>query len=378
MRFAWLSPAPLVMLAAGIGAPGASGKAPESPRGRYQALVRDYQTRQLAFHKAINRAKTNADRRKALSAKPSPAEYAERFLELARAGTERRSRVRRLELGPDLCTPGPESDKALGLLAREHVGNKRLGPVLQRLLTWRSPPAEDLLRAALARSPHREARAQACYALATVLTAKARQSPGPTSRTGRARPGLRRRRPPPSHPRGGRGALRDAGHRLWRRPLRAQKTYADLARAGLARLRPKAGRPETRPAVGDDDPGASALVGLDVGMRAPEIEGLDTKGGRCGSANPGRRGRARLLGPLVTPLPGHVPARAVARDASARQAVRPDRDQQRQEPRAAPSAMIGSRSPGGRGGTAAAPAGRSPPCSASDRGRRSSSSTTRA
>ena len=57
-----------------------------------------------------------------------------------------------------------------------------------------------------------------------------------------------------------------------------KKTYADLARTGLARLRPKAGRPETRPSVGDDDPGAAALVGLDVGMRAPEIEGLDTNG----------------------------------------------------------------------------------------------------
>ena len=38
------------------------------------------------------------------------------------------------------------------------------------------------------------------------------------------------------------------------------------------------GGPRPGPSVGDDDPGAAALVGLDVGMRPPEIEGLDTNG----------------------------------------------------------------------------------------------------
>ena len=114
MRYVWLAPAPLVMLAVVLGAPGASGDPADSLAAKYRALVRDYQTRQLAFHKAINRAKTDADRRKALSAKPSPAEYAERFLELARARSEGRSRVRRPELGPDLRTHGPESDEASG------------------------------------------------------------------------------------------------------------------------------------------------------------------------------------------------------------------------------------------------------------------------
>jgi len=274
MRYVWLAPAPLVMLAVVLGAPGASGDPADSLAAKYRALVRDYQTRQLAFHKAINGAKTDPDRRKALSAKPSPAEFAERFLELARTDSKDEAGFDALNWVLTYAPHGPESDEALGLLAREHVGNKRLGPVLQRLLTWRSPPAEDLLRAALAKSPHREARAQACYALATVLTAKAKRPPESDLEDGggdEATPAM-----PP----------REEAEALYEtlatdygdvRYLR-KKTYADLARAGLARLRPKAGRPETRSVVGDDDPGAAALVGLDVGMRAPEIEGLDTNG----------------------------------------------------------------------------------------------------
>ena len=381
MRYVWLAPAPLVMLAVVLGAPGASGDPADSLAAKYRALVRDYQTRQLAFHKAINRAKTDADRRKALTAKPSPAEYAERFLELARADPKDEAGFDALNWVLTYAPHGPESDEALGLLAREHVGNKRLGSVLQKLLTWRSPPAEDLLREALARSPHREVRAQACYALATVLTAKARRPPDSDLEDGEGEAGTQEEAAPAKPPREEAEALyetlaTDYGDVRFVR----KKTYADLARTGLARLRPKAGRPETRPVRRRRRP-----RGRRPGRPRRRHEGARDRGPRHQRAAdaaqriPGRRGRARLLGALVTPLPGHVPARAVARDASARQAVRPARDQQRQEPQRAPCRDDSrSRSPGGRGGTAAAPAGRSPPCSASDRGRRSTCSTTRA
>jgi hypothetical protein len=51
-----------------------------------------------------------------------------------------------------------------------------------------------------------------------------------------------------------------------------RKTYADLARAGLARLSIKAGRPSLA-----YDSGGSE-IGLEIDMTAPEIEGLDTNG----------------------------------------------------------------------------------------------------
>jgi hypothetical protein len=58
-----------------------------------------------------------------------------------------------------------------------------------------------------------------------------------------------------------------------------KKTYADLARSGIARLRPNAGTIGTLPDNGDeDDAGTTAQVGLEVGMRSPEVTGLDTSG----------------------------------------------------------------------------------------------------
>jgi hypothetical protein len=266
------------MLSVVLGAPGTSGVPANSPAAKYRELVRDYQTRQLAFHKAINLAKSDADRRKALTAKPSPAEYAERFLELARADTRDEAGFDALNWVLTYAPHGPESDEALGMLAREHMGNKRLGSVLQKLLTWRSPPAEGLLREALAKSPHREVRAQACYALATILTAKARRPPDSDLEDGEAEPEDEEEATPDKPPREEAEALYEtlASEYGDVRFVR-KKTYADLARTGLARLRPKAGRPEP-PSVGDEDPGSPALVGLEVGMRVPEIAGLDTNG----------------------------------------------------------------------------------------------------
>src|SRR4051812_23665807 len=158
MRYVWPAPTPFVMLAIVLVAPWASGAPSDSLVTKYRDLVRDFQTRQLAFHKSINQAKSDADRRKALTAKPSPAEYAERFLELARLDVKDEAAFDALNWVLTYAPHGPESDEALEILAREHAGNKRLGPVLQRLMTWRSPHAEDLLREALAKSPHREVR----------------------------------------------------------------------------------------------------------------------------------------------------------------------------------------------------------------------------
>ena len=93
---------------------------------------------------------------------------------------------------------------------------------------------------------------------------------------------------------------------------------------------------------------------LRVGKTAPEIEGEDIDGAKFKlSRLPRQGGDARLLGALVTALPGHVPARAVAREATGRQAVRPDRRQQRHGPGATQEDRTRRRrSPGGRSGTA--------------------------
>ena len=92
----------------------------------------------------------------------------------------------------------------------------------------------------------------------------------------------------------------------------------------------------------------------------------------------GQGGGPRLLGELVRPLPGHVPARAVAREAARRQALCPaSASTATATGKSSRRSWRRKTSPGDPSGTAAAPAGRSPPPGTSAAGRRSTFSTPR-
>ncbi len=67
---------------------------------------------------------------------------------------------------------GAELGRALGLLKQKYLGNKKLAPVCEALERRFLLPAEELLRGVLAKSPHRDVRAQACCSLADFLERK--------------------------------------------------------------------------------------------------------------------------------------------------------------------------------------------------------------
>jgi hypothetical protein len=130
------------------------------------------------------------------------------------------------------------------------------------------------LRAALEGSPHREIRAQACYNLAIALMkagaavgAKASQKPGEQ----KSKENSSDSSDQPID------QSQAEAVRLFERmaeeygdiKVAGRKNYADLARANLARLRPRA--------AGNVAAGSLA-VSLEVGSVAPEIQGIDTEG----------------------------------------------------------------------------------------------------
>ncbi len=241
------------------------------PAGRYRALVREYQGAQQVYYKAMRDAKADADRRKALARKPSPREYAERFLVLARSAPKDPAAFDALSWVLTYSANGPEADEALGVLAREHAADKRLGPVVRRLASSRSPEAEALLRVAAEKSPHREVQAQACYALAGLLSAKAGR---PAS--GEGGDDARKEAEPGKIPREEAEAMYERlAEKFADVKATRKKTYGDLARSGLARLRQKAGGAAAHT---DPDSPPAAAVGLEVGMLPPPIEGFDTDG----------------------------------------------------------------------------------------------------
>ena len=67
---------------------------------------------------------------------------------------------------------GAELGRALVLLKQQHLSSKKLAPVCEALERKQSLPSEELLRGALARSPHRDVRTQACFSLARFLEQK--------------------------------------------------------------------------------------------------------------------------------------------------------------------------------------------------------------
>jgi thiol-disulfide isomerase/thioredoxin len=272
--------------------PAAAFEPEASPPAQYRALVREYQDAQAVFFKALGAAKTDAERRKALTGKPDPADYAGRFLALARANPADAAAFDALSWVLTCSPQGPAADEALELLARNHAESPRLGPVLKRLAPARAEATEALLRAVLAKNANREIQAEAVYALALLLEARA-------NRHGTALPLASAPAQDEAVPEGedaakkpardeATGSPRDEAIALYTRlgndhgtlKFAGKKTYGDLARAGLARLNPagpsgiSARRSSPTPAADAEGP----PLGLEVGMRAPEIEGLDTNG----------------------------------------------------------------------------------------------------
>jgi hypothetical protein len=251
----------------------AGARAPEpSPATTYRAVVREYQDAQQAFFKALGAARTDAERRKALARKPNPADYAERFLELARQHPADPASFDALNWILTYSTRGPAADDAIERLAADHMASPRLGPALQRLAASQSRAAEGLLREAMAKNPSREVQAQACYGLASLLAARARR-PAPAKDEVVVEDEKDEPKADAVPPRDeARALFEQLGAKYGGLKVGRKKTYNDLARAGLARLDPTARRP---PSLADPD---GPEVGLEVGMTAPEIEGLDVNG----------------------------------------------------------------------------------------------------
>jgi hypothetical protein len=247
---------------------------------RYRALERAYQAAQTSYFAALRAATTGAEQRQADARRPDVEDYSRRFLALAKTEPADPAAFEALAWVTAHNPRGREAEEALELLAKHHVKDKRLGSVLQNVKTSRSPAVEALLRAALKDCPHRAVCAQACYGLASLVMAKIPASTGARgSRDSRAEDaksekGESTSTDKPAEPE------REEAIALFERLAQeyggvkaaGRKTYGDLARAGLARLRPKSGR-----SGGTMDSG-SAPVGLEIGMVAPEIAGRDTNG----------------------------------------------------------------------------------------------------
>jgi hypothetical protein len=245
---------------------------------RYRALVREFQDAQQVYTKGYAAAGTDLQRREAQASRPDPAAFAGRFLDLARQKPGDPASFDALSWTLTHGPNGSADDQALELIAAGHLDEPRLGPILLRLGSSPSPAAERLLRSALEKSPDREVQAHACYTLAQMLTARTHRATPAKHRTGKPK----KTETPDETEKS--AQLYEEIELLYGRLLKdfrdikssRKKTYGEIALAALDKFKVASGRRGNGNTGLESSQGLS--TGLEIGMIAPEIQGLDTRG----------------------------------------------------------------------------------------------------
>src|SRR5205823_15107263 len=182
------------------------------------------------------------ERQKAIKEKnPKPQEVAARILKLGEDNAKEAVGFDAAAWIVQNIRGGPDMDKALKLLAANHVDNPKIGQVCSGLVYADSPEAEKLLRTVLERNPGPGHAAQglACYGLASYLKNHAPRSGDKAEKLSKESESLFER-----------AAEKYADVKVY-----GTRTVADLAKGELFEIR-----------------------NLAIGKTAPDIEGEDIDG----------------------------------------------------------------------------------------------------
>jgi hypothetical protein len=235
-------------------------KKPATPAEEYQALVKEYQGKEAAFYKAYGEAKTDEERQKIFDDKyPKAQEFAKRFLKLAEDNAKEAIGFDAADWLVQNVRVGPEMNKALELLAANHVANTKIGGVCLSLGNADSPEAEKLLRAVLAKDSGagHKAQAMACFGLASYLKNRARRGGNDAEKMKKEAESL----------------FEQAAEKYDNVKVTGEQTVADLAKEELGKAR---SRVASKPAPAT--PAEDLDARLAIGKTAPEIEGEDLDG----------------------------------------------------------------------------------------------------
>jgi len=165
-----------LLAAAGLAARADSG-------GDYKALAKEYDDALLAYQKAFQSAKTDDERAKVVRDKhPRTGDYAKKFMALAREHADRPAAVDALvwvvvhPLDPSLAESALRA-RALGLLAKGHPDDDRVGSLCTRLVQSLDAATESFLREVLDKATKKPVKARATASLAVNLRQRSRLIP---------------------------------------------------------------------------------------------------------------------------------------------------------------------------------------------------------
>ena len=147
------------------------GFADESPRARYDAIVREFDAAQKAYVEAVTKATDDTARAEAFGRRPDPRAIAGKFLAIAETNPADPVAIDALTWVVSHAIFGPEATKALDLIGRDHARSPRLLDFCGRTGRYGEPfpPFEAMLRAVMKANPDRATRAAATLTLADYL-----------------------------------------------------------------------------------------------------------------------------------------------------------------------------------------------------------------
>jgi hypothetical protein len=205
----------------------------EVAQARYEGLVKEYEQAVADRAKAFQQAKTDVDRKAVLKMPPLTPRFAAGMLKVAEDYPKQPAALDALVWIVRNASSSPESKKALEVFTRDHAKSDNLGSLCFSLASNGSEDCASLLRIINTANPHKEVKAKASFSLAQCLM----QTPNAKSR-------------------------KEADDLL----EAVQKDYADVLYEGKKTL-------------GETAKGLLfELRNLQIGMKAPEIEGADIDG----------------------------------------------------------------------------------------------------
>lgn len=155
---------------------GEAAKKPPTPSDEFEAIRKDYDTRQKDVLRAYVAAKTDADKRKELEKFPKPAAYTGRMMALAEKYPTDPAALEALLWTVKNGDDTPEAPRAATILVRDHFTSDKLADICAHLASPNVPGADQVLQTLREKSPHRSVRGQATFALGQLLMIEANQA----------------------------------------------------------------------------------------------------------------------------------------------------------------------------------------------------------
>jgi hypothetical protein len=141
----------------------------EAAEERYKLLVREYEQAVNDRAKAFQQAKTDEDRKAILKMPPLPPKFAARMLKFAEDYPKQPAALDAIVWIVRNAPSSQESQKALEVFTRDHAKSDKLQSLCSSLGLSGSEDCASLLRIIITANPHKEVKAKASFSLAQCL-----------------------------------------------------------------------------------------------------------------------------------------------------------------------------------------------------------------